>query len=351
MEIEADVAVIGAGMAGVSVAYELAATASVVVLEQENQPAYHTTGRSAAMFLESYGSPQVRRLTTDSRPDFDTAGDLLFPRPMLWVAPPAQVAKLAAMETAQPTLVPVRPEELCPVLRPGWCAEALLEPDALEIDVLGLHQHYLGGARRRGTRIVLQAAVGSGRHEGGHWRLETTAGPVTAAAVVNAAGAWADRVAASLGVPPIGLRPMRRTAAVARATGVDRNWPIVADVGETFYFRPEGVGVLVSPADETPSEPCDARPLDEDVALAIERVNEATVLGLRSVQTAWAGLRTFASDREPVAGADPAAPGLFWLAGQGGYGIQIAPALARVAAAAVTGTEVPATLSVARFRI
>jgi D-arginine dehydrogenase len=345
--IETDVAVVGAGIAGVSVAGELAADRSVVLLEQENQPAYHTTGRSAAMFLQSYGGPAVRALSAASRPVFDAVGTLLTPRPLLWVAPPAQAGKLAALAAAQPELVAVDPVEHCPVLRPGWCAGALLEADALEIDVLGLHQHYLGSARRAGARLLLNAAVHGGRHRHGRWRLDTAAGPVAATTVINAAGAWADRVAAALGVPPIGLRPLRRTAAVARADRVDRAGPLVADVGETFYFRPEGAGMLVSPADETPSEPCDARPDDLDVALALERVNEATVLGLRSVVTAWAGLRTFAPDRIPVAGPDPAAPGLHWLAGQGGYGIQIAPALARLVAA---GGAVPPELAVARFR-
>lgn len=353
MLIEADVAVVGAGIAGVSVAWELATDRTVVLLERESQPAYHTTGRSAAMFLESYGSPDVRRLTTDSRPVFDSIGTLLAPRPMLWVAPPAQLDKLGAMAAAQPTLVPHSPAEsssLCPALRPGWCAAALLEPDALEIDVLGLHQHYLGGARRRGVQVLVNAEARTGRHDGGRWLLDTAAGPVAATDVVNAAGAWADRVASALGAPPVGLRPLRRTAAVARCEQVDRSWPIVADVGETFYFRPEGPGVLVSPADETPSEPCDAKPDDADVALAVERVNEATTLGLRSVLTAWAGLRTFAPDRGPVTGPDPAAPHFWWLAGQGGFGIQTAPALARMAAAAVRGEPVPAALAAARFR-
>jgi D-arginine dehydrogenase len=348
---EADVAVIGAGIAGVSVAYELAGERSVVVLEQENQPAYHTTGRSAAMYLESYGSPEVRALTVASRPVFDAAGSLLTPRPLLWVAPPSQLDELAALAAAQPDLVETDPAAWCPVLRPGWCAGALAEPGALEIDVLGLHQHYLGGARRRGTRMLLEAGVTAGRYDGKHWHLDTAAGPVVATTVVNAAGAWADRVAVALGAPPIGVRPLRRTAAVARFEAVDPAWPIVADVGETFYFRPEGAGVLVSPADETAGEPCDARPDELDVALALDRVNEATTLGLRSVVTAWAGLRTFTADRNPVAGADPAAPGLWWLAGQGGYGIQMAPALARLAAGALTGAaSVPDALSVARFR-
>lgn len=353
MLAEADVAVIGAGMAGVSVAFELSADHDVILLEQENQPAYHTTGRSAAMFLESYGGTDVRALTVASRALFDEVGTLLRPRPLLRVARAEQFEPLEQMAAEQPALVPLDPAQAaaaCPTLRPSWCAGALLEPDALEIDVLGLHQHYLGGARRRGARVMLNAPVLSGRHEHGRWLLETGAGPVAATTVVNAAGAWADLVAAGLGVPPLGLLPLRRTAAVARADGVDPGWPIVGDIGETFYFRPEGAGVLVSPADETPSEPCDARPDDLDVALAVERVNEATVLGLRSVVTAWAGLRTFAPDRNPVTGADPAAENLWWLAGQGGYGIQIAPALARLAAAAIRGEAVPPALSVARFR-
>lgn len=354
MVIEADMVVVGAGIAGVSAAYELAETCSVVLLEQESQPAYHTTGRSAAMFLASYGGPAVRALTAASRPVYESVGDLLTPRPQLWVATPEQVDALAALRAADPTLVPLDEAEarrLCPVLRPGWCAAALLEADALEIDVLGLHQHYLGGARRRGLRVLLNAPLVSGRREGERWLLETGAGPVRAGWVVDAAGAWADEVAGRLGVPPIGLTPLRRTAAVARAAGIERSWPLVADVGETFYFRPEGAGVLLSPADETPTVPCDAKPDDLDVALAVERVNVATTLGLRSIVTAWAGLRTFTPDRTPVVGPDPVVPGFCWLAGQGGYGIQTAPAMAKLAAEVVTSPagSLPAALSPHRF--
>jgi D-arginine dehydrogenase len=352
--IEADVAVIGAGIAGVSVAYELTGTGSVVLLEQESQPAYHTTGRSAAMFLESYGSPEVRALTVASRASFEAVGTLLRPRPLLWVASPDRAASLSALRAGNEALRPVGPSgagELCPVLRPRWRAGALLEAGAVEIDVLGLHQHYLGGARRRGLRVLLNAPVrGGGRDGAGRWSLDTGAGEVQAAAVVDAAGAWADDVAARLGVAPVGLRPLLRTAAVVRAVGVDPAWALVSDVDERFYFRPEAQGVLVSPADETPSEPHDARADEVAVALAIERVNEATTLGLRSVQTAWAGLRTFAPDRNLVIGPDGAVPTFHWLAGQGGFGIQTAPAVARLAAAAVGGGEVPPALSVARFR-
>jgi D-arginine dehydrogenase len=355
---EADVAVVGAGIAGVSVAYELTASASVLLVEQESQPAYHTTGRSAAMFLASYGGPQVRPLNAASRPVLDQIGGLLRPRPLLWVAAAGDeraAAELAALGAADPALRPAGEDEarrLCPPLRPGWLGGALVEPHAMEIDVLGLHQHYLGGARRRGLRVLLDAPVRGGVRRGDRWLLDTGAGRVAARFVVDAAGAWADEVARRLGLRPVGLRPLRRTAAVARAAGVDRDWPLVADVAEGFYFRPEGPGVLVSPADETPSDPCDARPDDADVALAIERVNEATTLALRSVTAAWAGLRTFAPDRNPVVGPDPDEPSFCWLAGQGGYGIQTAPALARLAAGLVgsPGTAGPAALSPARFR-
>jgi D-arginine dehydrogenase len=357
--IEADVAVIGAGIAGVGVAYELTATASVVLLEQEREPAYHTTGRSAAMFLESYGGDRVRPLTTASRATFEGLGTVLRPRPLLWVqapdAPPPthDIAGGAALDA----VTPQRALALCPVLRPEWVRHALLEPGAQEIDVLGLHQHFLGGARRRGLVVQLDAEVTAGRRVGADWHLSTTAGPVRARCVVNAAGAWADVVASRCGLDPIGLTPLIRTAVVARSAGVDPAWPLVSDLAETFYFRPEGPGVLVSPADETPSEPHDARPDDLTVALALARVNAATTLDLRSVRTAWAGLRTFAPDRDPVVGPDPAEASFCWLAGLGGFGIQTAPALARLAADAVTAAAtgspgpVPGPLSAARFRL
>jgi D-arginine dehydrogenase len=355
--IEADVAIIGAGIAGVGAAFEIAPDASVVVLEQEREPAYHTTGRSAAMFLESYGGERVRALTSASRAAFENVGTLLRPRPLMWVANPdgGSAHDLAGGATMR-AVEPAEALAMCPVLRPEWATGALVEPDAQEIDVLGLHQHFLGGARRRGVRVEVNARVLGGQHDGTAWHLETAAGPVLARSVVDAAGAWADVVAALLGVAPVGLTPLVRTALVARCTAVDPGWPLVGDRGETFYFRPEGTGVLVSPADETPSEPHDARPDDLTVALALDRVNAATTLNLRSVHTAWAGLRTFAPDRDPVVGADPDHPSFCWLAGLGGFGIQTAPALTRLAADAVRASAaaapdpVPASLSPARFR-
>ncbi|HEY8374222.1 MAG TPA: FAD-binding oxidoreductase [Pseudonocardiaceae bacterium] len=351
--LSADVVVVGGGIAGVSIAGELAEHCSVVLLEQESQLAYHTTGRSAATFLESYGGPEIRALTHASRALVDRAGQergapLFSPRPLLWVTDRDHLPELDALVAANPTLQRIgvdEARELCPVLDPAYLAGAATEPGAQDVDVLGLHQYYLARARRYGARVLVDTRVESGERSGSRWRLHTTQGPVEADVVVNAAGAWGDDLAARLGVAPIGLSPLRRTIAVAPLDGVNRSWPLVADVAETFYFRPEGPGILLSPADETPCAPCDAKPADLDVALAVERVNAATSLQVRSVRVAWAGLRTFAPDRNPVIGFDPGHEGFFWLVGQGGYGIQSTPATALLATGLITRGTVPDVLT------
>jgi D-arginine dehydrogenase len=349
-----DVVVVGGGMAGVSVAAALAADRSVVLLEAESQLAYHTTGRSAAVFLESYGGPQVRALTRASRPLFDQvpavdpdASPLLTPTAELIVADRAGMPALEEQLATLPglaRLTPAQALEYYPVLDPGYLAGAAVDVTACHIDVMGLHQHYARTGRRAGMTVRTGARVLGGRRIGAGWALDTTAGPVSAGIVVNAAGAWADRLAATLGAKPLGLTPLRRTIAIALARGIDPGWPLVGDAAETFYCRPESGGLLISPADETPSDPVDAVADELDVARAVDRVNAAITVRLRSVATTWAGLRTFAPDRVPVAGWDATRPGLFWLAGQGGYGIQLAPALAALAAALVRGDGVPAGL-------
>jgi D-arginine dehydrogenase len=213
----------------------------------------------------------------------------------------------------------------------------MLEPDAMDIDVAALHQAYVRGARQRGGEVVRSSPVTGLRRDRDGWVVSMPSASLRCDVVVNAAGAWADEVATMAGVRPIGLRPLRRTAFTCPAPeGVDvRDWPLVADVDDRFYFKPEGPQLLCSPADETPSAPCDAQPDEADVALAIERINEATTLGLRHVRRAWAGLRCFVADRTPVVGMDAGASGFMWLAGQGGYGIQTAPAMARATAGLV----------------
>ena len=341
--------VIGGGIAGVSVACELAAHTDVVLVEQEQQLAHHTTGRSAAAYLETYGSPTVRRLTLASRAFL---APMLTPRPLLWIGAPESADRVVAAAEVGRSLVPsVRTIDfgeaiaMCPALRPVHADVAVLEPDAMDIDVAAAHQAFVQGMRARGGEIRRSSpVVGVSRANGRDvWTVTTPSEVFEAEIVVNAAGAWCDEIAALADVRPIGLQPLRRTAFTCPApSDVDvRSWPLVADIDDRFYFKPEGPQLLCSLADETPSPPCDAVAEPLDVALAIERINEATTLELRHVRRAWAGLRSFVADRTPVVGIDDDAPGFCWLAGQGGYGIQTAPAMARAAAGLVIDQRLP----------
>jgi D-arginine dehydrogenase len=309
------------------------------------------------VFLESYGPPTVRALTAASRSDYDRAPErfgtppLLEPRSALWVAPADQERLLDALMSEVPTLEPLpAPDAIdrCPALSAEYVVRAAVEHDAAAIDVLGLHQGYLRGLVASGGTVVRSARVCTLAPVGRGWSVGWVGGRLSAGAVVLAAGAWCDELAALAGARPVGLRPLRRTIAVCRVPAgspLRSEGPLVSDAAHSWYFKPEGPNVLVSPADETLSEPCDARPEEADVALGIERVNEATTLGLRSVVSAWAGLRTFAPDGVPVVGEDPDRSGLFWLAGQGGYGIQTAPAMARCLAGLVTASGIPADVA------
>ena len=336
-----DVVVVGGGIAGVSVAAELAASRTVLLVEGEAELARHATGRTAAVYLPSYGGPVVRALTTASRPRL--AEGMLTPRPTVWVGTDGASHDI-------PDATPIDPDTaraLCPALRPGVVTTAAVDEHTADIDAMGLHQHYVRLLRARGGEIRRGAPVTALDRDGKGWRVGVGVERITAGLVVAAAGAWADQLAAAAGVPVVGLRALRRTIAIAAGPEpVDPAWPLVADIAERFYFRPEAGALLISPADETPSEPGDAKPDDLDVAVALERVNEVTTLRLRTVRTAWAGLRTFAPDRGPVVGAWSDHPGFAFFAGQGGYGIQMAPALAAVGAAVITGERVPDDIAV-----
>jgi D-arginine dehydrogenase len=355
-----DFLVVGGGIAGASAGYFLSAYGSVTILEMESAPGYHSTGRSAALFSEYYGNRTVRALTAASRsfltapPDGFADGPLLTPRGVVALGPAGAEERFAAALAdglAAPT--PVRelgPDEVrehCPIIRAGWWRRAMLKPAAMDIDVDLLHQGFLRGVRARGGTVVASARVRGLTRRGGLWHADTDAGGFTAPAVVDAAGAWADEVAALAGVRRTGLTPLRRTAFLADLPeGVDAAaWPMVADVTETFYLKPESGRLLISPSDATPMPPCDARPDDLDVARAIDRVQEATTLVIRSVKHAWAGLRTAVPDDTPVIGEDPDAPGFVWLAGLSGYGVQSSPATGRLAAAAATRTPPPDDLA------
>ncbi|WP_433610256.1 NAD(P)/FAD-dependent oxidoreductase [Dactylosporangium sp. CA-139114] len=360
-------AIIGGGIAGLSLAAELAELDGrmversggtrpqlrIVLLERENQFAYHATGRSIAALSESLGSPEQRALARASRTILDALGaesgmPLLRARPVIWLADEDHLGAVNALLTANPSLRAVDPaaaRTLCPALRPEAAARAAVERTAQDVDVDALQQQYRDRAGAAGA--VLRTAIGleSGTWDAtrGRWTVTTDRGELTATRIVNAAGAWADAVAARLEVRGAGLTSYRRTVAIASADGVGPAWPLVLDVANRFYFRPERGGLLISAADETPSPPTDAEAAPQDVTVAVERVTAATTLHLARVRTSWAGLRTFAPDRNPVVGPDPEQDGLFWFAGLGGTGIQTAPALARLAAAQLLGEpfEIP----------
>jgi D-arginine dehydrogenase len=358
MTVHFDICVIGGGLAGLSAAAGLAAVRRVVLVEREAHWAYHSTGRSAALFAESYGNTAVRALTRASRHfylDSDGSRPFTQPRGALFVATGAQQESLntlyetlSASSSRIALLDPAAALELCPALRSDTLSGALLDPDARDIDVAAVVEYYVrqfrshGGQQCRGTEVV------GLEHSHGEWHIQAGNSQIRATVVVNAAGAWADEVARAAAATASGLEPRRRTAVrVSAAPWTVAQWPCVIDVSEQWYFRADAGALLLSPADETLSAPCDAQPDDFDVALAIERVEAATRLVVERPLSTWAGLRTFAADRTPVVGFDPDVAGFYWLAGQGGYGIQTAPALAQLAVAQVTGNPLPSQLAAA----
>ncbi len=355
-----DFLIIGAGIAGASAAYELAARGHVVLLERESMPGYHSTGRSAAVFTENYGNQIIRRLTIASRsflenpPDGFASHPLMSPRGGLWIAREDQQETLSvALAEAQqlvPTIQAVDTAEakrLCPVLREDYVAGAALEPDVRDLDVNEIHQGFLRGFRRRNGEILTEAEVTRLARSGHGWIVHTSKESFSTGVVVNAAGAWCDEIGKLAGAQPIGLTPKRRTA-ITFDGPTDLNlssWPAVVDVDEQFYFKPESGRILASPADETPVPPCDIYPEDYDVAVAVDRVEKAATLSIKHIRRKWAGLRSFVADKTPVVGMDTSLPGFFWLAGQGGYGIMTSPAMARAAAALVVDGCLPEDLA------
>ncbi|APH70551.1 FAD-dependent oxidoreductase [Aquibium oceanicum] len=361
-------------MAGASVASELAGTYRVLLAEREGQPGYHTTGRSAALFSETYGPPQIRALSRASRAFFDgpptgfAAAPILSPRGVLTVARPDQIEALERELATFPVgekirrVSPAEASALMPLMRDGYVAGAIHDTSARDIDVHALHQGYLRQFRAAGGRLETGAEILGIERDGATWRIRTSNLEIRAAIVVNAAGAWADEIGVMAGANRIGLVPKRRTALIIAAPdGVQIGpWPMVVDVDEEFYLKPDAGRFLISPADETPSAPCDAQPEELDVAICIDRIEKAFDFPVQRVENKWAGLRSFVADKTPVAGFEPGLPGFFWLAGQGGYGIQTAPALSRFAAALVAGKNppadiidegvIPTALSPARFR-
>ncbi len=353
-----DVVIIGGGIAGVSAGHFLTGRGrSVLLVEAEAALAHHTTGRSAALYFENYGHMSIRSLSKASRRFFEhpppglADGPLLSPRGALTIARPQQtehfeqvVADGAATGTTVRRLTPAEAGEIVPALRTDRLVGALWEPEAADMDVAAIHQAFVRGMRRNDGEIRTSAPVEALDRADSGWVVTTPEFTVSGDVVVDAAGAWCDVVAAMAGIAPVGLVPKRRTAFMVPGSESWSGWPLVVDVDHEFYFKPDGVQLLCSLADETPTDPCDARPEELDVALAIDRINEATTLGIRTVRSAWAGLRSFVPDGSMVIGFEPDAPGFFWLAGQGGTGIQTAPGAGMLAAGLICDDTAPAEL-------
>ena len=353
-----DVVVVGAGIAGLSAAAALADEVSVVVVDMERSPAHHATGRSAALYIPTYGPPNVRRLTAASAEFFLTGADgraaspLVSPRTVMYVADGEHHQHLldfeashgqsgGALEIIDGAASRVR----CPGLRPEWVVAAGIDHDALDIDVAATVATFRSMLVERGGRILTDHHVDAIRRLQHGWNVETSAGMISAGIVVNSAGAWVDDVARMARISPLGFVPKRRTMGIGPvAAGADAGDHFVAHAAMHFYFGGEHGDLMFSPADETPSVPVDARPEEIDLALAIDRINEATTLGLRSVRQSWAGLRTFSPDGGLVIGPDPADASFVWCGGQGGYGIHTAPAAARATAALALGAPLPTEL-------
>ncbi|HEX9522522.1 MAG TPA: FAD-binding oxidoreductase [Reyranella sp.] len=369
-------AIVGAGIAGVSAAYHLAPHARVIVLEREHVAAYHTTGRSAALHSETYGSAEIRAITVSSGrfyrkpPPGFADHPLLTPRGAVIAGRADQASEMDRAAKEFSSLVPsVRRLDLAetlaqaPVIRPAMLdGGAIFEPEADDMDVAAIHGGFLKGARAAGSVLRLNAEVTTLERKDGKWRIGLGDGEtIVAANVVNASGAWADVVAGLAGAAPVGLVPKRRTAfTFDPPAGLDiAHLPMIIDFDESFYFKPEVGQFLGSLADETPSPPCDAQPEEMDIAIAVERIETATTLKIRRIKNKWAGLRSFVADKNLVVGYDPVIDGLFWLAGQGGYGIQTGESAGRLAASLALGKGMPrdiaglgvseAALSPARF--
>ncbi len=353
-----DIAIAGAGIAGASLAHALLAhapTLRLLLLEAEDQPGYHTTGRSAAFYAETYGGPDVQPLTTASKAFFqkpppgfcDTA--ILSPRGALHIAhadaPDSLEALEDAFETGRVAFQRLGPEGVAakaPWLREAWRTTAIWEPGCADIDVAALHQAYLRAARQGGATLVTGARLTRAEHRADGWAIATTAGDFAATTLVDAAGAWGDIVAEAAGVAPIGLAPLRRTIVVTEVRPeAPADMPVIMDSGGSLYFKPDAGRLWISPHDETPDVPHDVQPDEMDMAVALDRFEQMCDWPIRRLASKWAGLRTFAPDRLPVIGPDPAEPSFFWCVGQGGWGIQTAPAAAALGAALLLG-EAPA---------
>jgi len=356
-----DFLVIGAGISGAAAAYELAPHGKVIVIEAESAPGYHSTGRSAALYTKNFGSPTVRAFNGASLPFLSAPPPgfaehpLLTPRGALTIGRADQqreIEEQVALGAADGSIIELSQAEAlrrAPHLKPEAVAFAAYEDGVMDMDVAAIHQGFLRGLKARGGTVACDAGVTALDRRNGAWQAETPAGAFTAPIVINAAGAWADNVAALAGAKPVGLVPKRRTAIIVELpNGTDtRGWPAVDEVDYGCYCKPETGRVMASPADATPVEPGDVQPEDLDVAIVADWLERSTRIPVRRIARRWAGLRCFVADDGPVCGFDDEADGFFWLCGQGGYGIMMSSSLGRTAASLITKGELPEDITTA----
>ncbi len=359
--LETDFLIVGAGIAGASIAYRLAPSARVTLIDMEEQAGYHTTGRSAAFYAETYGGPLIQPFTSASKSFFHKPPCGFSDVPLI-----SELGAIHVFHEGQENEAEALYASLCcalpnvrmlscadvmaflPQLREEYVAGGIYDPDCSSLDVAALHQGFLRSAKNDGAKLIAGAPLERATVEGGRWHVKTAGGDIWARTIINAAGAWADEVARCCDVMPLGLQPLRRTVVtIDKPDGLpfEKGSPIVMPVGEEYYFKPEGNGYLLSPGDEVLMPPCDVQPEHEDVALAVHQFEQATGATVRRVEAKWAGLRTFAKDRAPVIGFASDTEQFFWSVGQGGFGIQTAPAWSELAAALLLNKDVPESLS------
>ncbi|MGE8177783.1 NAD(P)/FAD-dependent oxidoreductase [Pseudomonas fluorescens] len=358
---QADFIIIGGGIAGASTGFWLSRHGRVIVLERESHPAYHSTGRSAALYTAAYGTPQVRALTQASRDFFDAppAGfcehPLLTPRGEMTVDftgdPDELNNQYLSAKATVPQMQRLSADDACarmPILRREKVHGAIYDPTAADIDTDALHQGYLRGIRRNQGEVHTDSEVLSLTRDADNlWQVKTAEQTFSAPVIINAAGAWADRLGEMAGAKPLGLIPKRRAAFIfAGPEGLDiHDWPMLVSLDESFYMKPDAGMFLGSPANADPVEPHDVQPEELDIAMGIYQIEEATTLSIRRPTRTWAGLRSFVGDGDLISGFDPHVPGLFWVAAQGGYGIQTSPAMGQASAALVRGEALPEQLN------
>lgn len=337
-----DYIIIGAGIAGASAAYELVNEAKVILIERESQLAYHSTGRSAAIYMQAYGNKTVRGLTKNSFEFYSNPPKGFSDTPLLKERGAIFLATKEQKELAEHHYREMKNEvdnlellenedlqSLVPVINTDRYITGIFEKDAMDIDTHAVHQGYINGFKEKGGNLITNCLIRSINHHDDIWCLDTTKGQFKAPMIINAAGAWADQIASLAGIKNINLEPKKRSVVYLSIEDHDiNNWPYVGDISESFYFKPDSGKLFVSPCDEIPITPCDAKPSDLDIALAVNNLEAVTNIEVKKIDHTLAGLRSFVADRTPVVGEDKDAPGFFWLVGQGGYGFQTAPAIA-----------------------